>query len=96
MSKMSLVKLAEELRPLSFDDKTDFVNSSLCQLQQHLLARDNEYCKIYFVLYSFVTSAVVQLHHRSISYFFLTFSVDLHVDNFLSNKLQASTVYTSQ
>ena len=53
---------------------------------------------ICFVLYSFVTvsssSTSSSVHLYVSAYFFLTFSVDL--DIFSSDKLQASTVYTSQ
>ena len=91
MSKMSLVKLAEELR-LYIEGKASRILPYLStqDFQLMLLA-------ICFVLYSFVTissCSTSSVHLYVSAYFFMTFSVDL--DIFASDKLQALTVYTSQ
>ena len=92
MSKMLLVKLAEELR-LYIEGKASRISPYLStqDFQLMLLA-------ICFVLYSFVTisscSTSSSVHLYVSAYFFMTFSVDL--DIFASDKLQALTVYASQ
>ena len=72
MSKTSLLKLAEELRP--YIERKETIMRSPLDVVKHV--------------------ALTLYYLSDEAYFFLTFSVDL--DIFSSDKLQASTVYTSQ
>ena len=76
----------------------NFINGTM--ISPYLSTQDSQsmLLAICFVLYSFVTvsssSTSSSVHLYVSAYFLLTFSVDL--DIFSSDKLQASTVYTSQ